>query len=314
MKRMLGLLVASLMAAPASAQITVDGTRDAAYGGPALVLIGTDGITPSTAVQTVNTQFGDNTLAGGGSELDAGYGRIEGGRLYLMLAGNIENNFNKLEIFIDSAAGGQSVFDSAGNDDANRMDGLVFDAGFTADYHLIVRRGSSKLDLDFANLGAQSASGYFDVFGGADFGSGNTGTGVNASAIGVAYNGSNVAGVTGGTGPADPVAAAAVTTGLELSIALSDLGYVAGPINVMVGQNGGGHDYWSNQFLGGLPAPQGNLGGDGAGTFTGEGAIDFTLFAGNQFFTINPIPEPSSLALAGLAGMGMVVKGLRRKK
>jgi len=48
--------------------------------------------------------------------------------------------------------------------------------------------------------------------------------------------------------------------------------------------NNGDHNFLSNQVLGGLPAPQGNLGGDGAGTFTGNLAgIDFTTFAGNQF-------------------------------
>ena len=263
----------------------VDGTRDAEYG-------------PALAVQTVQTQFGDAN-PNGGSELDAGYGVISGGRLYLMLTGNIEANFNKLEIFIDSAPGGQSVFDSSGNDNANRMDNLVFDPGFTANYHLIARRNATQFDLDFADLQAQTASGYFNVIPTGNAGSGSTGTGVNAASIAVGYDNSNTAGVTGGTGAANQAAAAAVTTGLELSIALTDLGYVGGPINVMVGQNGSGHDYWSNQFLGGLPAPQGNLGGDEVGGFTGEGAIDMTHFAGNQYFTVN-VPEPGSLAAVGL--------------
>ena len=131
------------------------------------------------AVQTVETGFGDAN-PNNGSELDAGYGVMDGGKLYLMLTGNLEANFNKLEIFIDSKAGGQSVFDSSGNDGAGTMDGLVFDAGFTADYHIIVRRGNDggndKFDLDFANLVAQSASGYLDVMGGPT-GSGTTGTG-----------------------------------------------------------------------------------------------------------------------------------------
>jgi hypothetical protein len=302
MKRVLGLILAVSMASPAAAQITIDGTKDGGYGA-------------ALAVQTVETQFGDAN-PNGGSEMDAGYGLISGGNLYLMLTGNVEANFNKLNIFIDSKAGGQSVFDSSGNDNAGRMDGLVFDAGFTADYHIIFRRGNDsgndKVDVDFANLLAQSASGYVDVMtGGGLEGTGSTGTGVNASPIQVGYNNSNTLGVIGGTNAADQAAAAAVTTGLELGIALTDLGYAGGPIRVMVGQNGGGHDFWSNQFLGGLPAPQGNLGGDGAGNFTGEGAIDFTLFAGNQYFTV-PIPEPTSAWLAAMALAGLA-RCARRK-
>jgi hypothetical protein len=298
MKQILGLFLVGAMAAPAAAQVAVDGTKDAGYG-------------VALAVQTVQTQFGDNE-----SEWNAGYALIDSGKLYLMLTGNLQNNFNKLDIFIDSKAGGQSVFDSSGNDNAGVMDGLVFDAGFTADYHVIARRGDSggpRFDLDFANLGAQSASGYFDILtGGGDSGVGSTGTGVNGNPIVVGYDGSNVAGVTGGTAASDQTAAAAVTTGLELSIDLADVGYVGGAINIMVGQNNGDHNFWSNQFLGGLAAPQGNLGGDGAGTFTGEGAIDFTTVAGNQFFTIRGIPEPASLGLAALAGVSLLI--VRRRK
>jgi hypothetical protein len=283
---------------------TVDGTRDGEYGS-------------ALAVQTVQTQFGDDTGSGGGSEMDAGYGVITGGRLYLMLTGNIEGNFNKLEIFIDSKTGGQSVFDSSGNDNAGRMDGMVFDSGFTADYHIIARRGfgtQNTFDLDFANLGAQSASGYSAIFGTSQTGSGSTGTGVNAASIAVGFNSSNTAGVTGGTAAADQTAAAAVTTGLELSIDLADLGFdssTQSAIRVMVGQNGGGHDFWSNQFLGGLTAPQGNLGGDGNGNFTGTAAINLQNFAGNQFFTV-AVPEPVGVTILG--GLGALAMLRRRRK
>jgi hypothetical protein len=293
MKRLFGLILVGLMAAPLSAQV-IDGTRDAVYG-------------PALAVQTVETQFGDAN-PNNGSELDAGYANISAGLFNLMLTGNLEGNFNKLEIFIDSKAGGQSVFDSSGNDGANAMDGLVFDAGFTADYHIIVRRGNDggndKFDIDFANLGAQTASGYFDVLGG-QTGAGATGTGVNALPILVAYDNSNTAGVVGGTGAANQAAAAAVTTGLELGIALTDLGYIGGEISVLAGVNNGGHNFFSNQFLGGVPAGTGNL---------GTGTPNFTNLAGEQFFSFNPIPEPSSLALAGLTGFGGLVNRLRRKK
>jgi hypothetical protein len=301
MKRVFGLFLVGLMAAPVSAQV-IDGTKDAVYGA-------------ALAVQTVETGFGDAN-PNGGSEWDAGYGTISGGLLNLMLTGNLEANFNKLEIFIDSKAGGQAVFDSSGNDGAGAMDGLVFDAGFTADYHIIIRRGNDggndKLDIDFANLTAQSASGYLDVIGGST-GSGSTGTGVNASPIAVAYDNSNVAGVLGGSAAANQAAAAAVTTGMELGIALSDLGWVGGEICVMVGQNNQNHNYWSNQFLGGLTAPQGNPGGDEVGGFTGEGAINMNNFGGEQFFCV-AVPEPSTVALGALGIVGMAVRSLRRKK
>ncbi|HEY8156929.1 MAG TPA: PEP-CTERM sorting domain-containing protein [Myxococcota bacterium] len=285
----------SAVAAP-----TVDGARDAVYG-------------PALAVQTLETGFGDNF-----SELDAGYGVIDGGKLYLMLTGNIEDNFNWLEIFIDSKAGGQSSFTSAGNDGAGVMDGLVFDAGFTADYHLAARRGNDGGNLTFnfafADLGAATSSSYFDILGGLT-GTGATGTGVNGVAIEVGYDGSNAAGVLGGTTPANQAAAAAVTTGLELGIALSDLDFVGGVIRIMAGVNNSGHNYWSNQFLAGLPpvigGGQGNLGGDEMGGFTAEGAIDMTHFAGDQFFTV--VPEPSTLALTALGMAGLAVCGRRTR-
>ena len=296
MKTLLVMTTVMLIGATAWAAPVVDGGKDAAYGS-------------ALAVQTVETGFGDNL-----SELNAAYGIFDSGRLFLMVTGNIEDNFNKLEIFIDSKAGGQNVFDSSGNDNAGAMDGLQFDAAFTADYHVILRRGNEmgndRFDVDFANLGAQSASGYFDVMGG-HTGSGTTGTGVNASPIEVGYDNSNVLGVQGAApNAADPSAALAVLTGVELSIELADLGYVGGPIRIMVGMNNQGHNFWSNQFLSGLPAPQGNLGGDGLGTFTGEGAIDLTSFEGDQFFTV--VPEPSSFAILALGPL--VLLGVARRR
>jgi hypothetical protein len=83
----------------------------------------------------------------------------------------------------------------------------------------------------------------------------------------------------------------------------------------MIGQNGSGHDYWSNQFLGGLPVGTGNLGGDEAGGFTGEGAINMQNFAGDQFFTVPvvPVPEPSTYA-AGIAVLLAGVIAIRHRR
>ena len=118
---------------------------DGAYGGP-------------LAVQTVQTQFGDSTggVTGGG-ELDAGYAVIDGGRLYVMLTGNIENNFNKMSVFIDSRPGGENVLTNVPQYDFNNVSqnfgGLTFDSGFNADYHLFGRwgGGGNTFEIDVAN-------------------------------------------------------------------------------------------------------------------------------------------------------------------
>jgi hypothetical protein len=109
-----------------------------------------------------------------------------------------------------------------------------------------------------------------------------------------------------------------VTTGIEFSIPLSEIGTTAGggAIKIMAFVNGDGHHYASNQFSG-TGILDGNLGGNGFGGFTGDLAgVDMTDFAGDQFVTVpnpavvaaNPVPEPGALALAGLAvaGWGLV--------
>ncbi|MGI9243227.1 MAG: hypothetical protein ACR2RV_20685, partial [Verrucomicrobiales bacterium] len=259
-------------------RIVVDGTRDSLYGEP-------------LALQTIETGFGDNM-----SELNAAYGVIQGDSLYLLLTGNLEANFNKLEILIDSVGGGSNRFTSAGNDNASNMDGLTFDSQLEPDYHLILRRGSSKFDLDFADLQNMKYASYIDVFGGSDAGRGTTGAADDStyapdpdpSAIEVAYDNSNTAGVGGDTGaPADQEAAAAVTTGLELRIRLDDLGTPAGDLLVCAFVNNSEHDFASNQFLGGLPEGTGNLG-------TPNG-VDLSIYEGEQYFTV-PLPlEPTRI-------------------
>ncbi len=71
----------SLVSLPAYSQITGNlGTTSVSYGGP-------------LAVQTINTGFGNSSYTGtpngpdaNGSELDAAYGTIANGNLYLFLA------------------------------------------------------------------------------------------------------------------------------------------------------------------------------------------------------------------------------------
>ena len=286
-------------------QPVVDGSRDAAYG-DAIVL------------QTVQTQFDDATDPTGlgiGGELDAAYGTIVSGRLYVLLTGNIEPNFNKINIFIDSQPGGENVLDGSLTydflDSSQNLGGLTFDTGFEADFHLFGRWGGSAFDLEFIDRAASTS--------GAELGNTGTGTSTGGAAaiqtgtilaiggtaalgadggtvltedIPFGFNNTNVLGVGPGSAAADPAAAAAVTTGVEFSIALSDIGDPAGDIKIHAHYANGDHNFLSNQILGGVPAPQGNLGGDGSGGFIGDlSEIDFTQFAGDQFFVVSP-PVP----------------------
>jgi hypothetical protein len=118
------------------------------------------------------------------------------------------------------------------------------------------------------------------------------------------WDNTNNAGVTGGTGPADQVAAAAVTTGMEFSIHLDDLGSpsVGSEIKITAIYGSSNHDYMSNQALGSFTAPQANTAGLGNnpgepvadGGHTGSMAgYNFNDYSGTQYFTII-VPEPST--------------------
>ncbi len=283
------------MAAGAMAQPVVDGS------------ISGDGYT-NYAVQTVETGFGDNQ-----SELNAAYARVQGGRLYLAITGNLEGNFNKLNIFFDTVAGGQTVIDGGSNPTndgwASKYNGMSFDSAFGADYMLIFRRGfgtGDQFDVDWAKVGGGAADGGLVASVPSQTPGGNAiSNNINGQLVDmvVAYDNSNIAGIGGDSSlAADNAAALAVTTGIEFSINLDALGITPGTsfkVSAMV--NGSNHDYLSNQFLGGLIAPQGNLGGDGAGNFTGSlSGVNLNQFAGDQYFVV---PAPGAAGLVALGGL-----------
>lgn len=160
----LGAVLALATATSAVAQATIDGSiiGDESFYGAAL------------STQTTQTQFGDNNspdlvaTAAGGSEINQVFGRIDGGNLYVMITGNLETNFNKLSVFIDSVAGGVNSLDGdnlpvsvdgfcCGQSDPNvpatdgalqRMDGLTFDSGFNADYFFTFSNGTERVRPD----------------------------------------------------------------------------------------------------------------------------------------------------------------------
>jgi hypothetical protein len=103
----------------------------------------------------------------------------------------------------------------------------------------------------------------------------------------------------------------AVTTGFEFSIAIKDLDLVGNKLLLAIMQNNGDHNYLSNQTFGGLPVGTANLGGDGAGGFTGTlSGINFNNFAGDQFVSIT-VPEPGTFGVILLAGIAALIRRRR---
>lgn len=198
MKRHIGLIVLVLAAtwrAEASAQPVIDGTADASYGA-------------ALSVQDTRTQYGDGAanpdaiLTGtelgsnhnGGSEIDQMFATVSGGRLYVTVSGNLEGNFNKLVVFLDSVDGGVNQLDGAalpggfdgyccggfappnGGNATNqgglqKMNGLQFDntdldpsatATFTADYVLSFTNGGEQVNPNLpGDVGFWAVSAHF---------------------------------------------------------------------------------------------------------------------------------------------------------
>lgn len=254
--------------------VTVDGTADGSYGS-------------AVATQGTQTQFGNSNLAvvdyANGSELDAAYARIEGGVLYLHIAGNVESNFNKFELFFDTQNGGQNVLRSDNPnvdfDGLNRMSGLKFDAAFIPDYYITFGGGydgsSYRLFANYAELlTGGSGAGYY-MGSNTAVTSGPLGGGTNPNNIEITINNSNSAGVSDGCGASS---GSGVTTGAEFAIPLAAIGNPTGCFTVFAAINGGGHDFLSNQVLGSLPAGTCNIGE--------PHVADFSAIAGDQFFQV----------------------------
>ncbi len=284
--------VALALTGSVSADVTIDGSvAGDNYGQP-------------VALQTVQTGFGDNQ-----SELNALYARVDDGQLYLALTGNLEANGNRIYLFFDTEAGGMNPVIRP----ASALDDLTFDAGFAPDYFTVALSRRDAFDLGHFVLDSDIRTGvdwFADVFEGDETGAIETPMGeFFGVSFGVGFDNSNEAGVTGGEevrGAADPNAAAAVQTGVELRIPLSAIGNPTGEVRMLAGLAGAFGNFFSNQFLPGLQPPQENLGSDGLGNSLATlGLLDFNDFAGQQFLTI-PI-EP--VLVGDFDGSGLVEQG-----
>jgi hypothetical protein len=238
----------------AQAQITVDGTRDAEYGA-------------ALAVQTCGTGFGAGS---GGSSLANAYAINDGTFLYLFIGGNIEGNYNKFLIFIDSKTGGQNTLNfTSGPDGTSSLTNLKFDSSFEADYFIVFRWGgsSSSAYADLSTLGASGSP----VTTSPIISGGSFLQGISWAAINNASDGPTASG---------PGNSANVTTGMEFKIPLSLIGSPSSSVKVSAFISGGGNYWVSNQFLAGLPIGTGNLGDSAA-------SRDLTTYPENQFFTVS---------------------------
>lgn len=209
MTRLLLSISPLLFLLPASngvaAQPVVDGTAagDEAFYGAARSIQNTDS-------QFGNATNGDLRYANGGSEIDQVFGAIADGRLFVMIAGNLETNFNKLEVFIDSEPGGMNQLDGAnlpGQVDPfccpeepgsvgalQQMSGLRFDAGFVADHYLTFSNGNHT----FGPAGNQTTTYTLSAFY-ADL---TSGAGGQKSEIGFQYR---AQGLEPGLGQGEPI-------------------------------------------------------------------------------------------------------------
>jgi hypothetical protein len=120
----------------ATATITVDGSADAGYGA-------------AKFTQTNYTGFGDNgdatDIGGGGSEIDQVFVAQDATNFYIMVAGNIENNGNGLELYIDVDGDSNGPATLSGGNGSGAFitnSGVTFDAGvsdaFRPDYVISV--------------------------------------------------------------------------------------------------------------------------------------------------------------------------------
>lgn len=283
----LAALAVVALAGSAMAQ-TLDGSRDGSY--------------TNLFSQNVQTGFGDNY-----SELDNFSWSSDGTNLYIFAGGNIQDVSNRMTFFFSTTNPGQSTLSGIGGGNFNNLQ-LTFDAGFGGASRWV--NFNNYQGTIYGNVGAFDGSSWTEEYIGNSSVGGNVYNPNGSTGISGFLNNSNTAGVTGGNGATENTAVSgAVSTGLEICIPLSWLGYTGGQIRVAGFINGGSNDYASNQFIGGFQSSQGNLGGDGNGNWIG-GPVSFDLndFDGDQFVTIVPTP-----GAAGLLGLGALAMGRRRR-
>ena len=256
---------ASFFSFTAQAQITVDGTRDAAYGTTAL------------SVQV------NPSVWGGGNALANCYALQEGVSLNLFLGGSVSGN--AMVIFIDSKAGGLNSISSTtlapavggtsteDNYQVNNLGGtnpFVFESGFNADYMIRVYGSGSNAWMTICDLQSASNVSYIGNAGEPGGAAGSFVTLAKASWNTVSEPFSDFA------------------TGLEIKLGLSALGISLtsdSTIKIFAMVINGDSNYAPNQTLGSLPTSaelQGAVKGLNLETLMGTQTISISTVANSD--------------------------------
>ena len=264
--------------------------------------------TEDRVAQETPTGFGDNLdpdpRRADGSEIDSVSWALipSGDMLRVHIAGNLETNFNKLELFLDVRPGGQNRILGNNPDvdfgalqrmgDDGTGNGLTFDEGFAADYYLTYTAGPTDFTdiahfFSVADLLSNGGGAGRQVAGGPLMpGQPLTGPGLRGRSIQVALDNSNIGGVT----EESAHEAALVLTGFELAIPLSEIGWDGvSPIRLCAFINGRQHDFVSNQVSGSLWRPDGTPFHENLGD---PRFVNFELIEGVQNLTLfETLPE-----------------------
>ncbi len=205
-----------------------------------LVMNGTIEAIWGTALAT--SAGGPSSGFGAANQLNALYANANSANINIAIAGTV-NNGNRIVLYIDSKTGGYTDGSfgraSAPAGVANFNSGTTFDAGFAADYALVI--GTEPTNSNY----------FYDLYTLSAAGGPNNYLGDNTN---------NLLGTYHGSAPG-----ATSTTGFEIAIPKSLLGYTTGDVKVMgmLMSDGG---FLSNQFL--------TRAGSGDGNY-GSGAVNF---------------------------------------
>jgi hypothetical protein len=250
---------------------SINGVYDSAFGS-------------ALGVQTDATGFGATY-----SELDAAYGLITDGKLYLFISGNLENNSNNINVFIADGRTGQTTLNAVnpgnlGSNSLSVMNGSRFSPGFSATYAFNVNNNGVTLAVSQYDLLQNTA---VDTLGKLTTSGGIVANATVDNSVVIGFNNNNTATQAANVGSG--------AKGLELAVPLALLGNPSGSIKVLVDINGSEQVYLSNQFLPGLPSGTGNLGAGGTGY--GSGGVFNLSSTSNQYFTVS---SPPTLSVNGL--------------